>query len=793
MVELSSDWKSHELPPLYLYPMRTPLHKLKKTPPQKNADLCAFYSENQWTTFIFDPDRYQNLDVESLPLYVAGDFNGWSKAIGDKQWRMNASKKVEKTYYQLKVRSNLVYEKKPANFKFVTDDRQWQEVPAEASNSVLVNNMSLNYEIDPIRTGHHLFRFSLPHQMIADTETQVMWAEGDYEEVASISPGIFYQKVNSDSTLGVLIEGEKTVFRLFAPRARQVTVTFYRNPDKSDRQSLNMKKIDGNVWEESYPENLQGYYYYYQAAGDRINPYTHFDSSFKILDPYAIVTTGPAESAIIWEKNKIKKPETVFNPPSWHDLVIVEAHLRDIMHNAPIELEDKDRLGFKGLSKWLQRDDNYFKKLGINAVELQPILEFDGYDPTQYHWGYMPVSFFSPASSYASDPLRGSQIEEFQSLVKTFHAQELAVIIDVVFNHVGEPNHLKYIDKYYYFDLDWNGEFTNWSGTGNTLRCNSPMVRRLIIDSLTHLVEIYDVDGFRFDLAELLGIKTLKEIERELKRIKPSIILIAEPWSFRGHIARPLKNTGYAFWNDGYRDFIKGYLLGQGSQKGIRYYLAGSLDYHANWPAQSVNYLASHDDYCWIDSITENPKHDGHEPTPNDRRRTHLMISILMCSLGIPMLASGQDMLHSKRGHKNTYREGDLNAIDYQRAVVYSETHNYFRQWIHFRLSDRGKLFRLGDRPRPAYFKFFANREFTSVATLYNADFSYDAERILFAINPHMQPVKITSEGLDFSKLLQIADHECIDENGMLKATIEFSGRELIMPPLSCGLWVEHF
>jgi pullulanase len=101
----------------------------------------------------------------------------------------------------------------------------------------------------------------------------------------------------------------------------------------------------------------------------------------------------------------------------------------------------------------------------------------------------------------------------------------------------GEPNHLLHIDKAYYFQLDEAGNLTNWSGCGNDLRCDTPMGRRLIIDSLTHLVETYDVDGFRFDLAELIGVEVLREIEAALKRVKPSIVLIAEPWSFRGHIA----------------------------------------------------------------------------------------------------------------------------------------------------------------------------------------------------------------------------------------------------------------
>jgi pullulanase/glycogen debranching enzyme len=262
-------------------------------------------------------------------------------------------------------------------------------------------------------------------------------------------------------------------------------------------------------------------------------------------------------------------------------------------------------------------------------VELLPIQEIgDTYDKNEYHWGYMPANYCSPESSYAQIPELGSQIKELQDLVAAFHQHGMAVIMDVVYNHVGEPNHLLHIDKQYYFHLEKEGNLSNWSGCGNDLRCDTLIGRRLIIDSLAHLVETYNVDGFRFDLAELIGVDVLKEIEVALKRIKPSIILIAEPWSFRGHIALDLKTTGDAHWNDGYREFLRDYQLGQGNQDGLRYFLCGSLDHLTVWPAQSINYVESHDDFCWLDKITENPDHFGMHPTANDRRRTYLMVAI---------------------------------------------------------------------------------------------------------------------------------------------------------------------
>jgi pullulanase/glycogen debranching enzyme len=315
------------------------------------------------------------------------------------------------------------------------------------------------------------------------------------------------------------------------------------------------------------------------------------------------------------------------------------------------------------------------------------------------------------------------------------------------------------------------------------------MGRRLIIDSLSHLVETFDVDGFRFDLAELIGTRVLAEIESALKRVKPSIVLIAEPWSFRGHIALELKSTGFASWNDGYRNFLCDYVLGHGNQDGLRYFMNGSLTHLAAWPAQSVNYVESHDDRCWIDKITENPDHQGQFPTPNDRRRTHLMVAILMSSFGIPMLSAGQDFLRTKCGVHNSYRSGDINALDYHRLLAFSGSHEYFRRWIRFRLSERGALLRLGSRPSDGFVHFFGADHGSALAMLLNADYSRGQQRLLFAVNPHHTTIHIGLGDLKAADWRQLADHERFEPNGLECAFLPWSGSRLELPPLTCGLW----
>jgi pullulanase len=596
--------------------------------------------------------------------------------------------------------------------------------------------------------------------------------------------------LGSHRPLGARVEGVATLFRLFAPRASRVTVTFFRHLDAPEPITLGLSRLEDGVWEAAHPADLHGWYYYYQVDGRSRGPGTHFNKDFRVLDPYALAAVGPGGPGIIWDLGRIRRPAPRFEPPPWHDLVILEAHVRDLISRSPMELDEEERRGFTGLRKWLDGQGCYLKSLGINAIELQPVQEFgDRYDKDFYHWGYMPTNFFAPESSYAQVPGCGSQIEEFQEMVAAFHRHGIAVLLDVVYNHAGEPNHLLHLDKEYYFRLDEAGNLTNWSGCGNDLRCDTPMARRLIIDSLTHLIETYDVDGFRFDLAELIGTEVLREIEAALKRVKPSIVLIAEPWSLRGHIALELKSTGFASWNDGYRDFLRDYVLGQGNQEGLRYFMKASLDHLCAWPAQTINYVESHDDRCWIDKITENPEHRGLFPTPNDRRRSHLMVAILMCSLGIPMLSAGQDLLRTKHGIHDSYRKGDVNAIDYHRLLAFSGSHEYFRRWIRFRLSERGRPLRLDSRPSDGYLRFFGAEHGSALAALFNADLSQGPRRLLFAVNPHHEAVHIWVGDLGLARWRQLADHERFEPSGLECALLPCVHERLEMPPLSCGLW----
>jgi hypothetical protein len=210
------------------------------------------------------------------------------------------------------------------------------------------------------------------------------------------------------------------------------------------------------------------------------------------------------------------------------------------------------------------------------------------------------------------------------------------------------------------------------------------------------------------------------------------------------------------------------------------------------WPAQSVNYVESHDDMCWMDRITINQGSNATRPAPEDRRRTHLMVSILMMSLGIPMISAGQDFLRSKQGNNNTYKRGDINALDYGRLRHFSGTHEYFRKWIEFRRSPAGGILRLMDKPGTGYLRFvFAEGGSSALGAMFNADGELGPTRLFYAVNPSGQPCRLILGDLSLEGFRQIADTECFDLAGLKGGQcLPFDAGGLDLPPMSCALWI---
>lgn len=792
VVNFCSDWSSATQPRLFWGRERIPLTSLRRAPLSDFGHHSGYFVDRRRLFFVLRPERFPLLDIGKERVYVGGDFNDWGEAIGDPDWELKRQTIDGQEQFALALSPEQLDWREAQRFKFVTGTGRWLELPADSTNVTVDESGIRNYRIQPQRTGRHRFFFRTPQPLAQGGGARLIFEKKGHVESVPILPGVFLKQLGSDLPLGALVGEGETIFRLFAPRASRVQLFLYESPEQIPAQGLDLQHADELVWELSVPGVHDGWFYHYSVDGEEDSGFSHFDGSFPILDPYAKACLGPHGPGIVLGPQRYARTEAraQFQPPSWHDLVVVEVHLRDLLARAPVDLDTEARLGFRGLTAWLKEESCYLRELGVNAVELQPIQEFDTVDPAEYGWGYMPVNYFSPASHYACEPRRASQVEEFRALVQAFHEAGLAVILDVVYNHVGNPNYLQFVDKGYYFQLDANGEYLNFSGCGNTLDPDTPMARRLIIESLRHLVEAFDVDGFRFDLGELLGIDCLQEVERELKRIKPSIFLVAEPWSFRSHLGARMMETGVAAWNDGYRNFMSRYVREEGEGAELIPFMQGSREHFAAFPAQTVNYLCSHDDRVWIDKITENPDCDGSFPTANDRRRTHLAIAVLMASVGIPMLHAGDDFLYSKGGLNNTYLNGPVNALPYQRMRFFSGTHDYVRQWIRFRLSPTGQALRLDGHPEAAYFQSWSAG--SAVVMLYNAQQQRPGPPLLFAVNPAFEKRRVAMGDGILERFRQWADHERLVPGGLPSARF-LTGRDwLELPALSCALWVRE-
>lgn len=748
--------------------------------PLEFADYTSYFITDGTVHFFLNSANFHNVAKHCRgEFYLCGNFNGWQDAIGKEEWLLK--KGSSEFEYELEVPISKFGDlRKKFLFKFANKDGRWFHPRADAPN----------LEYDASGNANLRFLFSRTHRnfVLVQSPKACDLRENSYvvNEATStklrIDDAELLLELNYATKMGVQVVDGKTKFNFFAPRADFVELLIRDLPTDTPRQYA-MQTNDGALWSLTFDENLAGKFYTYKVSGRNLNASTSFDFSREIIDPYAEMLTSANGVGQIVDERSAPRAKIAFTPPSWQDLSIMEIHVRDVLKNAPETITEREKLGFKGITKWLNSDDCYLLKTNANAVELQPIQEFDNKNIGDYHWGYMPVNWFAPASAYASNFM--TQAEDFAEMVDAFHNKNLAVILDVVYNHVGEPNHLIAIDKEYYFNTTKDFALTNFSGCGNDFRADTPMSKKLIIESLKHFVLRYNVDGFRFDLAELIGFDVLSEIEVELKKVKPSIILIAEPWSFRGNISGALFDSGFAYWNDGFREFMLSYAMGNGNADGFCYYISGSQNYYASWPAQTVNYIESHDDFCMLDRISSTPEN----PSLAEIKTYKMCVALILSSIGIPMLAEGVDLLRTKQGVQNTYLRGDLNALNYARANEYTGLRSWVREFLAFRKSEKSKALRLANRYSKEYVKFFRVENSNSAGVLFNADLSEDAKQIFVAFNPSKSFVDMQIEGLNLSEFYQIADISRFNQKGLTDANY-FDKNFLSLPPKSFALFV---
>ena len=383
-------------------------------------------------------------------------------------------------------------------------------------------------------------------------------------------------------------------------------------------------------------------------------------------------------------------------------------------------------------------------------------------------------------------------------MVDTLHSKNIAVIMDVVYNHTGEPNYYRGYDNKYFYRLNKQFGYINNSGCGNDFKTESPMARRLIIDSLKHFVTNYHVDGFRFDLAALIDKETLILIEKELKKIKKDVVLIAEPWAMgvsdiKGKLND--KTELWTYWNDDYRNQIKEFAHGKGNRDSVMNLLEGSVKLWAGKPYRSVNYVESHDDMTVTDEITDNPKHDGRNPSQSDLKRNKLLAASMFTSLGIPMIAEGQEFLRSKNGIKNSYNSGDeINSIKWSQADIYRDNFDFYKNFIKLRLSNEGMALRNCVNTPANYMKFIKSQEGNlALGYIVNSDHSGGDKSFVVLLNPEARTVNFSvnfSSGIVSNSYRLITDGESFKMSGISGES--FTGMmNVLVEPLSFKVFME--
>ena len=505
----------------------------------------------------------------------------------------------------------------------------------------------------------------------------------------------------------------------------------------------------GNVYSMIvFKLNIEEFEYAYRVDG----PYEPekgliFDRTKYLLDPYAKAVTGQSRWGDTTPWGQHYKARVVKDDFDWEDthlplipvedLIIYELHVRGFTKDASSGVLHPGT--FAGLREKLP----YLKRLGVNAVELMPIFEFDEMqnyrevdgNKLYNYWGYNSVSFFAPNTSYTATTEYNREGNELKNLIQDFHREGIEVFLDVVFNHTAEGNEqgpffsFKGFDNNIYYLLTPDGKYYNFSGCGNTLNCNHPIVHQMILDCLRYWVTTYRIDGFRFDLASILG-----RNEDGSPMNKPPLLqamafdpilgdvkLIAEAWDAGGLYqvgSFPAWNR-WAEWNGRYRDDIRRYLKGDaGMAQAAAQRLVGSRDIYEPQSRKnaSVNFITCHDGFTLWDLYSYNEKHnekngehnmdgtndnnswncgaegDTRDPAVNALRRRMVRnaFALLMCSRGIPMFLAGDEFCNTQFGNNNAYCQDNITSwLDWNLLEKNQEIFKFFQHMIRFRMEHR--------------------------------------------------------------------------------------------------------
>jgi len=552
-------------------------------------------------------------------------------------------------------------------------------------------------------------------------------------------------RVGASAPLGASVTPDGVNFSVFSKRATGIDLLLFEHVD--DAKPARVIPVDPaanrtyHYWHVFVPELEVGQIYGYRVRGPHEpSKGCRFDPSKVLLDPYgrAVVVPTSYNRAAAHEEgdNAATAMKSVVVDPSAYDwegdiplhrsssqTIVYEMHVRGFTKHPSSGLPEATRGTYTGVIEKIP----YLQELGITAVELLPVFQFDALDCPAGHinyWGYAPVSFFAPHQAYSSrqDPL--GPVDEFRDMVKALHRAGIEVILDVVFNHTAEGDDQGpticfrgFEDTAYYILEGPQARYANYTGCGNTLNANHPVVRRLIEDSLHYWVQEMHVDGFRFDLASVLtrdlngqplpNPPILWDIESD--PVLAGTKLIAEAWDAAGlYQVGSFIGDAWKEWNGRFRDDVRSFLRGDDGTVGkVADRLLGSPEVYGHKQREaeaSVNFVSCHDGFALNDLVTYNQKHNeangegnrdgcddnrswncGVEGPTDDpaieklrNRQVKNFLTLTMLSFGMPMILMGDEVRRTQRGNNNAYcQDNETSWFDWTLLKTHADVHRF--------------------------------------------------------------------------------------------------------------------
>ena len=517
----------------------------------------------------------------------------------------------------------------------------------------------------------------------------------------------FYEK----DDLGAIYSKEETKFNLWAPLASKVLLKI---EEDKEFHFYKMERSEKGVYRLSLKGDYLNKKYHYVVTNSGI--------AVESNDPYGKGVSFNSEYSVVVDINEIKKMPV--NKPTYEikqnkDAIIYEACIRDFSEDKNTDIVNKGK--YLSLTEENRKTSgghpaglDYLKYLGITHLQILPVIDFYGNDDKDtskgYNWGYNPISFFALEGSYSVNPEDGmSRLKEFKTMVEVLHKNDIRVNMDVVYNHVYEWMYTTFekVVPHYFFRRRANGLQACASGCGNDFASEKKMARKMIVDSLKYFTEVFDIDGYRFDLMGLLDIETINQAYQECKKIKKDIMFYGEGWNMGAELSfdkkacadNAEKMPGVAFFNDTYRDTLrggnfasniteKGYVGGYLDRNDIvNYVLRGSsidipfkhrfLDIN-----QSLNYVECHDNNTLYDKLTfSNPD----ENSETLLKRVKFANELVLLSFGLPFIHMGQEIGLSKSGLDNTYNVLKVNNMNWKLVDERWSMVESLAKFIHFR------------------------------------------------------------------------------------------------------------